>query len=502
MRGEKISSNRVGMAKKPFRWVTPSMIGLILLSVLLGAAWVQADGSNRVALVVKHENGDEIKQCIEFNEAELSGYEVLDRSGVDLNVEFNSMGSTICRIDGEGCTYPQDDCFCECQDLTGQIPCTYWSYWYREGGDWHYSGFGASNRTVGDGDVEGWVWSEGDVGSADTEPPDVDFDDICEPLPTDTPTFTPSPTHTSQPTDTPTFTPTPEPTHTPEPTDIPESKDKPVIHNFLVSQTTIAAGQTVQLSWDLSDAEVAYLRYSGQEEGVISPGSKNVSPPESTVYTLVAKNEGGETRAEVTITVDNQPLPPTSTPPLAPTAAAASVSPSTTSIPEPIISFAAASLTLPQGACTNLQWSVQQAEALFLDDNPVALQGSQEVCPAQSQTLQLRAVNAGGEKVAELTLTVIEAQVPPTGTALLEAVETLATLPPATSAAVVVSPAAEAGTPVGPRRFTVPTESGEDDSTGIWWTGAVVVALGLFVIVPLALIVTGWLVWWLRGEQR
>jgi hypothetical protein len=441
-----------------------------------------------------------VTRCVEFSEDEINGYEVLQHSGLDLNVDVSSsMGAAICRLDGEGCTYPEEECFCQCQGS----PCIFWSYWHLDGDSWVFSNLGASNYKVSHGQVEGWAWGEGSSDGDGIKPPVRKFEEICEVPPTNTPTATP--THTSQPTDTPTSTPTPKPTNTPEP------KEKPVIHHFSANQTTIAAGQSVQLSWDLSGAEAAYLRYNGIEEGVIAPGSKTVSPTESIVYTLVTKNEGGETTAQVTVTVDDVPAPSTSTPPPAPTAtpataAASSVSSSATSIPEPVINFTAASLTLPQGACTNVQWSVQQAETLFLDDNPVEMQGTQQACPTQSQTFRLRAVYPGGEKVAELTLTVTDAQVPPTGppspAVIVSEAEIQTTLFPATPAAVVVSPAAEAGTPAGPRRFTVPTESGDSNSTGIWWAGAAVAALGLFVIVPVALIVMGWIVWWLKGKNR
>lgn len=461
------------------------LLGLVSLLGLLSLAAAQADGPNRVGLVVA--NGDAVvTRCIEFSEEEISGYEVLERSGLDLNVDVSSgMGAAICRIDGTGCTYPQEECFCQCQGS----PCRFWIYWHWDDGDWRFSGLGASKYDVHDGDVEGWVWGEGSPNTGGDQPPRLAFEEICAEPPTATSTPTPRPTDIA------TSTPIPEPTDTPEP------PSKPAIHHFSASQTSIAVGQPVQLSWDLSEAEAAYLRYNGREEGVISPGNKTVSPTESTVYTLVAKNEGGETTAEVAITVNDAPVAPTATPRPAAAAAAPAASPSPT--PEPDLTFTAASLTLPPGACTNVQWTVQQAETLFLDDDPVGMEGARQVCLAQSQTLRLRAVYPGGEKVAELTLTVVDPQLAPTNTppgpaASPAAVDTLATPP----AAIVVSPAVEAGTPAGPRRFAVPPESEESESNSLWWTGAVVVALALFVAAPVALIATGWAVWWFKGKNR
>ncbi len=150
---------------------------------------------NRVGLVVIHDDGTVVQQCISFIEPEISSLQVLERSGLDLNYEAgNALGAAICRIDAEGCSFPEEDCFCQCLEP----PCKYWSYWYRSDGDWFYSSAGASNRRVRNGDMEAWVWSEGTLNtSADRRPPeDVVFDTVCLP-PTATPTVTPTATETA-----------------------------------------------------------------------------------------------------------------------------------------------------------------------------------------------------------------------------------------------------------------------------------------------------------------
>jgi hypothetical protein len=88
----------------------------------------------------------------------------------------------------------------------------------------------------------------------------------------------------------------------PAPSPTPDSL-KPTIFSFTANRYTIAAGEQVVLSWDLANATAAYLRYNGLEEGVAAPGQKTVSPNNDTVYTLVARNEAGETTAELTIQV-------------------------------------------------------------------------------------------------------------------------------------------------------------------------------------------------------
>ena len=134
---------------------------------------VQAQQPNQVGLVIQFGDGDLTTRCIEFNESEISGHEVLQRAGLDdLIVNFDSgMGAGICSIEGEGC--PADSC------LTCDVP-NYWSYWHLSGGSWTYSQQGASSHTVQQGDVEGWRWGEGDP------PPVIPFDQICA-APTSTP---------------------------------------------------------------------------------------------------------------------------------------------------------------------------------------------------------------------------------------------------------------------------------------------------------------------------
>lgn len=201
------------------RWI--NLIALILVA-LLSAASARATNPNRAGLVIVHGNGQVIKRCVEFSEAQISGLDLLTRSGLDLNLDAsNAIGVAVCRIDHEGCTYPSQPCFCQCQGS----PCTYWSYWRLVGGTWKYSSVGASGAVVRNGDVDGWVWGVGTPSGA-TPPPVVTFEQVCVPstaTPTRTATATatatrPLPTNTSAP---PTFTPTrftathAPPTHTP-----------------------------------------------------------------------------------------------------------------------------------------------------------------------------------------------------------------------------------------------------------------------------------------------
>lgn len=144
-----------------------------LLLWLVGITAVSAQEPNRAALVVRLEDGQAVSRCVEFTEAEISGYELLNRSGLGVETDVVGMGATVCRIEGQGC--PANDCFCQCK---GGGDCLYWSYWMMQDGQWQYAQAGASSYRVQNGDVQGWSWGIGTPNEA-VEPPTMTFDEIC-----------------------------------------------------------------------------------------------------------------------------------------------------------------------------------------------------------------------------------------------------------------------------------------------------------------------------------
>ena len=74
-----------------------------------------------------------------------------------------------------------------------------------------------------------------------------------------------------------------------------------VIEQFTASPDTISAGESVTLSWDVSNAKTVTIQPDVGK--VTSKGSKQVKPPYTTVYTLIAANDSGETQNSVTVTV-------------------------------------------------------------------------------------------------------------------------------------------------------------------------------------------------------
>ncbi len=185
-------------------------ISYLFIWLIIIFAWGWADlkqGNaqefNRVGLVVQFGDDSFITRCIVFNENSLSGYEVLRRSGLQIEAAISALGVAICKINDEGC--PPESCFCAYPN--------YWSYWHLEGNNWQYSPLGASSHYVKGGDVEGWRWGSGNP------PVVISYIEICNP-PTNTPTPTqppPRPSQTAIPTLTSTVTlspPSPTPTQT------------------------------------------------------------------------------------------------------------------------------------------------------------------------------------------------------------------------------------------------------------------------------------------------
>lgn len=162
-------------ARRPSRRVRwGALAALLALALALPLAASAQSGQNRAGLVIKHGDGRLIKICLHFDEPTISGIQLLERAGVSYLAQSGGMGSAVCKLDGEGCDYPTEDCFCRC---TG-ADCAYWAYQHLRDGKWSYSSVGAAAYTLHAGDVDGWAWGSGSV-QAGAQPPLLRFDQIC-----------------------------------------------------------------------------------------------------------------------------------------------------------------------------------------------------------------------------------------------------------------------------------------------------------------------------------
>jgi hypothetical protein len=159
---------------------------LVIATGLPGA--ILADQPKRAGLLVQFDDGRVETRCVEFETDEISGADLLTRSGLAAVVDVSTgLGITVCKIEGLGCDYPAEHCFCQC--MSGAA-CGYWNYFTRDPGEtqWTYSALGAVLHKSRSGSVEAWAWGDGHT------PPDDDwtFERIC-PAPTPTATDTPTP---------------------------------------------------------------------------------------------------------------------------------------------------------------------------------------------------------------------------------------------------------------------------------------------------------------------
>jgi hypothetical protein len=156
----------------------------------------------------------------------------------------------------------------------------------------------------------------------------------------------------------------------------------PIIVSFTANPTTINAGQSSTLSWQVQNADTVTI--TGLSSVALS-GSQAVTPPTTTTYTLTATKGNQTATAQATVTVNSAGGLPV------------------------IVSFAPNPATIDFGQSSSLQWVVQNATTVTIDNSigTVGLTGSHSISPAASTTYTITATNAVGTVTAKTTLTVI-----------------------------------------------------------------------------------------------
>ena len=148
-----------------------ALIVSIALALQLGL--VSAQAQNRAGLVIQYADGRVATYCVRFGEPSITGLDLLNRAGLKVVAEVGGLGAATCSIDGQGCAYPAQPCFCQCQGAS----CAYWNYFHLIDGAWRYSPIGALGYTVTDGAVDGWAWGD------KVTPPTYTIEQICSESP-------------------------------------------------------------------------------------------------------------------------------------------------------------------------------------------------------------------------------------------------------------------------------------------------------------------------------
>ncbi|MGZ5440344.1 MAG: hypothetical protein ACXWLY_03965 [Thermoanaerobaculia bacterium] len=152
----------------------------------------------------------------------------------------------------------------------------------------------------------------------------------------------------------------------------------PASAEFTASRTTIAAGETVTLTWATISAPQVSIDQGIGSKG--RSGSVMVTPSATTTYTLTATGSVGTVTRQVTVTV----------------------------VPPPIVSFTATPASIAAGESAVLAWSTTHATSVTIlpDLGPRPLSGSVTVTPASTTTYTLVATGPAGTTTRDATVTV------------------------------------------------------------------------------------------------
>ena len=143
---------------------------------------------------------------------------------------------------------------------------------------------------------------------------------------------------------------------------------------FTTDTNQVILGQCATLRWRAVNVRAVYLYTQGAPQGVPGESSQQVCPQVDTTYELRVENLDG--------TVSSKSLPI-----------------KVVSADKPTVRFWAEQYSLPTGACTMLNWNVQNAQEVYLDDRGVSGQGSSQICPQGNQVLTLRVIPNSGDTV-------------------------------------------------------------------------------------------------------
>jgi peptidoglycan-associated lipoprotein len=118
--------------------------------------------------------------------------------------------------------------------------------------------------------------------------------------------------------------PPPPPPPAPAPAPPPAPPAAPAVAQFTAEPSTIQRGQSATLRWEVG-GDVSNVAINQGIGTVRSTGSQQVTPTNSTTYTLTATGPGGSVTSSATVSVVTPPPPPPPAPPPAPSAPPATV---------------------------------------------------------------------------------------------------------------------------------------------------------------------------------
>jgi hypothetical protein len=163
-----------------------------------------------------------------------------------------------------------------------------------------------------------------------------------------------------------------------------------VINSFNVSPRQIVAGESVTVSWDVSNANEGIFILPENIRKSTPAGSMKIALDTTTTFTLIARYGGGkEIKQSVTAVVTPAPIP----------------------AKPKIVSFTGSQKRVHEGETVTLSWNVEGVKTIVL--NPLGVQKewplytSQEVKPETTTTYVLAAQGPGGTVNKSVTVEVV-----------------------------------------------------------------------------------------------
>ncbi|WP_321475129.1 OmpA family protein [uncultured Paludibaculum sp.] len=154
---------------------------------------------------------------------------------------------------------------------------------------------------------------------------------------------------------------------------------KVVIQKFTATPNTIKSGAASTLAWQVLNADEVEISTIGKVNN--QAGTAQVSPADTTTYTLTARNKDSEVSDTVTVTVERPTIR--------------------------IVSFRAAPENINLGDASNLVWETENADSVSITSiGVVQVTGTTSVSPKETTTYTLTATNKFGSVNATATVTV------------------------------------------------------------------------------------------------
>jgi hypothetical protein len=136
-----------------------SMVAVVLFTLVAPMAF-----ASQAALVIVLENGQVVTECVTFEGPVITAFDLLEASNFDFTSQEFHFGQAICSIEGTGCDFPTESCFCQSN---------FFSLFFLKNGQFESSHVGASHLIVHNGDVIAFAFGTG------TAPEAVTFEEVC-----------------------------------------------------------------------------------------------------------------------------------------------------------------------------------------------------------------------------------------------------------------------------------------------------------------------------------